>query len=318
MELTDNARTVMASRYLSDNESEWDDIVNRLVTEIKKIDPDIEFIDNLTEAMLNGDFIPGGRILRNLGKLKGATMNCNCLPVGDSIETIGECIKNSLIIGAHGGGVGVNFSTLRPSGAAMHTRGGSSSGMVSFLKGIDAMAGIIETGGQRRTANIAICDISHPEIYDFINVKLEDGLLSNFNLSVAINNDFLEAVEKDDLWNLSFNNKTYKTVKASELWDLITKNMLASGEPGLINMSNLIKNNTYYFAPIVATNPCITGETLVAVADGRSYVSIKQLAEEDKDVPVYSLNQNSGNIEVKMMRNPRITGFNKKILKLNI
>lgn len=256
MILTDNAKIVLKSRYFSDNDHSWEDVVDRMVGEIKKVDPDDGFISVLRDSVLNGDFIPGGRILRNLGKLKGSMMNCNCLPIGDSIESIGECIKDSLIIAAHGGGVGINFSTLRPSGVIMATRGGKSSGLVSFLKGMDSISGIIETGGQRRSANIAVCDVSHPEIFDFINVKLKDGLLSNFNLSVAINNDFLEAVEKDDVWNLSFNNKVYDTVKASELWDLIINNMIKSGEPGLLNMSNLVKNNTYYFSPIIATNPC--------------------------------------------------------------
>ena len=105
---------------------------------------------------------------------------------------------------------------------------------------------------------------------------------------------------------------------AKDIWNLIIENQIKCAEPGLLNETNLFKNNSWYFDPIECCNPCITGETLISLADGREDISIRQLAEEGKDVPVFCLNKESGSIEVQMMRNPRITGYNQKILKITL
>lgn len=254
--LDKNSEIVAKSRYFMDNENSWSDVVERISREISKIDKDSKFISNCGSSIYNMDFIPGGRIIRNIGKIKGSMMNCNVLPIGDSIEEIGSCYKHALIIWSYGGGIGINFSTLRPVGTSLYTKGGHSSGLVSFLKAIDSLASTIESGGQRRAAGMAICDVGHPEIIDFIDAKLQDGLISYFNLSVAVNDSFLEAVEKNDKWDLKFGGRVYKTIDANMLWEKILNNMVKSAEPGLINWGNLTKNNTYYFSPITSTNPC--------------------------------------------------------------
>lgn len=317
--LTDHQLKVAIERYFMDGETKWEDLVNRITKEMVKVDNDEKYLSDIHNSIGNMEFLPAGRILRNIGKIKGSMMNCNLVPIEDSIEEIGQAIKNSLSIWAYGGGVGINFSSLRPKGTPLSTKGGQSSGLVSFLQAIDSLANTIESGGQRRAAGMAICDISHPEVEDFIDVKLEKGLLSHFNLSVAVNSDFLEAVEKDDNWDLKFSEKVYETVRARMLWEKILKNMIRSGEPGLINWDYLVKNNSYYFSPIVGTNPCITGDMLIVTIDENRNVklkSIKQLSEEAKDVPVLSLNISTKKVETKMMRNIRKTGENKKILKI--
>jgi len=319
IKLTNSALEIAESRYFMEGEN-WEQCVKRVANEISssEINRKSEIRDSFQEMIYNMDFIPAGRILRNSGRPRGSLFNCYNLPIGDSIEEIGDYLKNSLILWSEGGGVGCNFSALRPKGDSIFGKGGISSGLVSFIAAANDVSKTIESGGSRRAAAIALVDISHPEVMDFIDAKLVHERLSHFNISVIINDDFLEAVESNKDWEFKFKQKSYGKIKARKIWDKIINNMITSAEPGLVNWSNFSKNNSYYFAPITGSNPCVTGETLVAVADGRNHVSIKQLAEEGKDIPVFCLNENNKEVEVKMMRRPRITGVNEKILKVNL
>lgn len=318
--LSKKAEEIAASRYYLHPEEGWFDCTLRTAITASSPEPvnQNKYRDLFHELIYNQDFIPGGRILRNSGRTRGSLFNCYFLPVGDSIEEIGQLIKDSLILWSDGGGVGINFSSLRPRGTDILGKGGTSSGLVSFIEATNAAARTIESGGSRRAAAIATVDVSHPEIMDFIDAKLVHGKLSSFNISVSINEDFLLAVEKNSTWDFKFREKTYNTVPARLIWDKIIENMINCAEPGLLNWTNFQKNNSYYFAPVCGTNPCHTGDTLVALADGRKLVSFKQLADEGKDVPVFCLNDKTGKIEVKIMRNPRLTGTKQKIYKVNL
>jgi len=254
--LSENAYEVVKKRYFEEGETRWEEVANRVAIAISANEHDKKWKDIFATEINDMLFIPGGRILRNAGKLKQSMLNCGTLPIADSIESIGEAIKNALIMWKFGAGLGISFSSLRYRGAPLVSGGGESSGMVSFLHAFDAVAHTIETGGQRRSGCLALLSVRHPEIFDFINSKIKDKTLSYFNLSVGVDKSFITAVEEDLNWDLKFAGQIIKTIKARDLWERILEGMVRTGEPGLINIDNLRKNNSFYFQPITATNLC--------------------------------------------------------------
>ncbi len=260
VELSENALTVAQSRYFMEDE-DWEGCSDRVARILAT--PETSSRNKtktaFAEMIYNMDFLPGGRILRNSGRPRGSLFNCYHLPIGDSIEEIGQFYKDALTLWSEGGGVGVNFSPLRPKGDSIYGKGGVSSGLVSFMEGADHISHLIESGGSRRAAAIGHVDVSHPEVMDFIDAKLVHGKLAHFNISVVVNHDFLEKVETDSEWTFKFKQKSYGTVKARDIWNKMVENMVRCAEPGLINWSNFSKNNSYYFMPVLGTNPC--GET---------------------------------------------------------
>lgn len=256
MQLSKNALEVATVRYFMEGE-DWEKACTRIGGVLAQVETEQKkWADRFSELIHSGDFIPGGRVLRNAGRARGSLLNCYVISISDSIEAIGECKKDALILWASGGGVGIAFTPLRPRGDIIKGKGGKSSGLVSFLEATNGDAKTIESGGQRRAAAIAVVDVTHPEIVNFMDAKLKDGRLECFNISVGVNERFLEAVEKNDDWQFTFQGKVYGDMKARELWDRIISNMVKSAEPGILNMDLLQKNNSYYFSPIVACNPC--------------------------------------------------------------
>jgi ribonucleoside-diphosphate reductase alpha chain len=255
MNLSDNALQVASKRYFYEGfDNNWHDLCVRVGTEVGRYDK--EYIDKFIEMHENLEFLGAGRILRNVGRPKGNLMNCFVIPINDSIEEIGQFMKDAIQVWAVGGGIGTNLSFLRPNGATIKCKGGQSSGPISFLRAINAIGDTIKIGGMRRAAGMALMEVWHPDILDFIDAKLIDGEFSNFNISVGINEKFIEAVEKDRNWDLKFNNIVYKTVMARDIWNKIIENMVKHAEPGLLMMNNVMSNNSYYFQRIIATNPC--------------------------------------------------------------
>jgi ribonucleoside-diphosphate reductase alpha chain len=246
--------TILQERYCQPGETTWEDICKRVANEVGKSEKEYEqWNKKFYDELLQMNFIPGGRILTG-GKSK---MNCNTSYVDDSRESIGEMLKDVLMISGTGGGVGISFSNLRYKGAPIKTVGGESSGSVSFMHCADVVAGTIKTGGGRRAAMMLSLSVYHPDIEQFLHEKLDLKSLKNANVSVEIDRKFIQAVKDDSDWNLIWAGKIIKTVKAKEIWNKLIHNAWKSGEPGIINLGLMRElSNSYYTSEISTTNPC--------------------------------------------------------------
>src|SRR3954464_5336582 len=204
-------------------------------------------------------FLPAGRILAGAGTGRNVTL-FNCFVMGtiqDSMEGIFSALREAALTLQQGGGIGYDFSTLRPKGAAVAGVGADASGPVSFMDVWDAMCRTIMSAGSRRGAMMATLRVDHPDIEDFITAKRTPGRLSNFNLSVLVSDAFMHAVQRDLDWPLTFAGKTYRTVKAKALWDTIMRSTYDYAEPGVIFIDRINQqNNLGYCETIAATNPC--------------------------------------------------------------
>ena len=212
------------------------------------------------EAMKDYKFLPGGRIIANAGTSRSEVTMFNCFVMNripDSIEGIFETVKESALTQKQGGGVGFDFSTIRPKGNAIKGCEAAASGPLSFMQVLDSTCRTIMSAGQRRGAQMGIMRCDHPDIEEFITAKRENAQLQMFNLSVAITDDFLKAVREGTDWQLKFDGKVYKTIKAQDLWELIMKSTYNYAEPGFILFDRINRmNNLWYCEDIRATNPC--------------------------------------------------------------
>ncbi len=204
-------------------------------------------------------FIPAGRILAGAGTNRQVTL-FNCFVMGgieDSITGIFDGLKEAALTLQQGGGIGHDFSTLRPRGALVHSVGADASGPLSFMDCWDAMCRTIMSAGARRGAMMGTLACDHPDIEDFVDAKRDKSRLRNFNVSVLVTDAFMEAVEADAPWALRFGGKTYRTVKARELWHRIMQATYDVAEPGVIFIDRVNDLNPLsYCETISCTNPC--------------------------------------------------------------
>src|SRR4051795_9857259 len=223
------------------------------------------------QALEDFRFQPAGRILSGAGTERRVTLfNCFVMgEIGDDLGSIFEHLREAALTMQQGGGIGYDFSTLRPKGAPVRGVGADASGPLSFMDVWDAMCRTIMSAGSRRGAMMATLRCDHPDIEAFIEAKREPGRLRMFNLSVLATDAFMVAVKEDAPWELKFAGTTFKVLPARELWDKIMRATYAYAEPGVIFIDRINRrNNLYYCEEIHATNPCLTADTWIHTADG--------------------------------------------------
>jgi ribonucleoside-diphosphate reductase alpha chain len=270
--LSDNARVVLERRYLAKDGrgrvvETPEQLFRRVAHAVAQAETDhgagaaeaAAWEERFYELMTGLRFLPNSPTLGNAGRPLQQLAACFVLPVNDSMEEIFGAIRDMAVIHKSGGGTGFSFSRLRPAGDMVRSTAGLASGPVSFLKVFDAATEAIKQGGRRRGANMAMLAIDHPDIEGFIGVKADMVTLTNFNLSVAVNERFMAAVERDEEYAL-LNPRTRRPVgrrRAREVFRLIVENAWRNGDPGLVFIDRVNKDNpTPRLGAIEATNPC--------------------------------------------------------------
>ena len=345
--LTPVAQQVCEKRYFRKDDDgnlieDWNGLVERVVNYVGKNDTD-EFRQKAFNLIYNTEFLPNSPCLVNAGRKNKSAGLLACFvtkPPEDSWIEMVDNIARFGHVARQGGGCGVDLSKIRPEGdpvfGSTHAK---ACGPIEHMRMISEVMSSITQSGFRGMAMLAAMRVDHPDIMKFITCKQRDRALKtmlkedifdhygalkderhehlniildkfiyNFNVSVFATDEFMEKVENDEEYNLVFGGKVYATVRAKAIFDMITHNAWKNGDPGLL-FHDTINDGPYKYSgqTITATNPCFHGDSMVAVADGRGFVSIKELAEEGKDVPVYCADPKDGSVHIRVGRHPRKT-----------
>ena len=303
MKLGKSAQTVLERRYLMRDErgdvvETVDGLFRRVAQAIAA--PDANYDANADVAktaetfyqmMTNLEFLPNSPTLMNAGRPLGQLSACFVLPVPDSMEEIFEAIKMAALIHKSGGGTGFSFSRLRPTGATVNSTGGVASGPISFMRVFNMATEAVKQGGTRRGANMGILRIDHPDILEFIDCKQKNGELTNFNLSVGVTEAFMNAALAGDNYDLidPANHAVVGTLPARDVFEKIVYSAWKNGEPGIIFLDRLNKDNVIPTAgEIESTNPC--GEQPLLPYESCNLGSINLVAMLDKKNGKYRIN----------------------------
>lgn len=336
-----------AQKYRGSGES-FRGAMNRIAAALK--DDDQHFAD-FRDTLLGMRFLPAGRIQSAMGSTRQVTPY-NCYVSGTIQDSFvsgeGSIMERATEAAATmrmGGGIGYDFSTLRPRGDLIRKLQSHSSGPISFMHIFDSICKCIASSGHRRGAQMGVMRVDHPDIEEFIHAKqpgkdvqplwdlvseLPDGSeksqliqslqstlkLTGFNVSVAVTDKFMECVASGEPFPLTFEGRTYREVDARALWDAIMRGTWDWAEPGVLFIDAINRmNNLWYCEKIAATNPCFTGDTKVWTAYGEK--TFKELAASGASVPVLTEDQD-GRLVYKMMRNPRVTQRQAKLVEVTV
>jgi len=264
--LDDLGQDVFKRSYAYDENETWSEAADRVASHVAEAEENglkRKWASRFYSEIVSNRFMPGGRIWYGSGRGKAQLLNCFVISPEnfDSREGWGQLLKESIIISGTGGGIGINFSPIRPNGAEIKGTGGHATGPVSLMRMDNGVGLELVAGGGRRMAKMSCLNINHPDVEEFLNCKLVDGDLSTTNISVVLNFDtkeFKRLVEEDGDIDLEYNGlKTGKSIKAREFWNNLVKNAWENGEPGVLNGYYANKqNNIYYHKDLVSTNPC--------------------------------------------------------------
>ncbi len=334
----DMAAEVFLTKYaLTDENGELleatpEDMHRRLAREFARIEA--RYPNPMTEEEIFGYMdrfkyiVPQGSPMAGVGNQYQTMSLSNCFVIAaphDSYSGIMTTDQEQAQLMKRRGGVGFDISRLRPKGMPTNNAAKTTDGIGIFMDRFSNTTREVAQGG-RRGALMLTVSVHHPEIETFINIKNDRKRVTGANISIRLSDDFMNAVKNEEKYQLRWpidaeNPVVTDWADATEIWDKIIGSAHESAEPGLLfwdTIKNRSATDDYEQFQTVSTNPCLDAATLIATADGRGAVSIKQLADEGKDVPVYSVNPIDGMVSIKMGRNPRITGYDKELVRVTL
>jgi len=243
---------LLQERYFIENDGTWENLVRRVAkhgsTTLHK-----EYEEDFYNVIVQKDFLPSR--MPYMGTDRPFSSSCFVFDMEDNWESIFDCLRDAVAVQRYGGGTGYNFSSLRPKGDIISTTKGEASGPLSFMHWFQETFQVLKRAGRKMAAQMAILDVSHPEIEEFIDCKTDEGSLWCFNISVRVTDEFMEAVKNDSEWDLVWNGNVRKTVSAQYLFNKIVSNAWIYGEPGIMFKDAVDRGNKFP-VPVYSSNPC--------------------------------------------------------------